>query len=443
MGETEGIDAVILCIVIGVPIAVICYKLEPYVNEFFAIDWARIGINTGIIVLYLTALFFIGWHIYKKRKGRKEEEELEREELEREEKELKEKLKKSFYSISCSLVLEYVEELRLFLGEIPKYLVEKHQKDIKNFYKNAQKRLDEIQLKKEQEEEEERQKEREYQNRLKEGERKEQLKKLKIEDLFRFKKRRNSIKALPLDEEYDYDVIEEAEGLMRGHKEYQKERQRIRKEAQEYYMSHDLDTKPSLDEELEEEVYSQIRKEIQIGKIKVFNKKGVKKKLKGVFYRAQGLDQEAKQSALNQGFQHMRGVELNGSFCGGGFYILKEKPSETDYHFCMKHLFSELHSEMKVEKNIGGKRVDVALKLNNLKLGIEIETGKNKVEQVRRKVMWLNKHFDHWVIVCPRDKVKKYRFLVDGQKSFCLTPKYGKEKVLELINSYGAAIKHS
>ena len=87
---------------------------------------------------------------------------------------------------------------------------------------------------------------------------------------------------------------------------------------------------------------------------------------------------------------------------------------------------------------IENKRVDVSYIDTKFKIGIEIETGTNKTEQLIQKVQWLNKHFDKWIIVCTRKNLPKYNKYVNNKKSYCLKPKRSKEKLKELT----ATMKH-
>lgn len=155
------------------------------------------------------------------------------------------------------------------------------------------------------------------------------------------------------------------------------------------------------------------------------------KKLEKSFYRVKDLSEEERLRAIAQGFKHYRGIELDGHLCIGGFYI-KNSKKESPYHFTAKHLFAELRPNSKTEYGLGDKRADVAYLCKDYKLGLEIETGTNKIEQLAAKIPWLERNFSQWIFVCSRKVMSKYLHLVDGKKSFCLSPKRAKEKVLEL-----------
>ncbi|PIN86878.1 hypothetical protein COV19_02630 [Candidatus Woesearchaeota archaeon CG10_big_fil_rev_8_21_14_0_10_44_13] len=155
------------------------------------------------------------------------------------------------------------------------------------------------------------------------------------------------------------------------------------------------------------------------------------KKLEKSFYRVKDLSEDERLRAISQGFKHYRGIELDGHLCIGGFYI-KNNKKESSYHFTAKHLFAELRPNSKIEYGLGDKRADVAYICKDYKLGLEIETGTNKIEQLAAKIPWLERNFSQWIFVCSRKVMGKYVHLVDGKKSFCLSPKRAKEKVLEL-----------
>lgn len=150
------------------------------------------------------------------------------------------------------------------------------------------------------------------------------------------------------------------------------------------------------------------------------------------FYRAKNLDEKERLRAKRNLLRHVRGIELDGKPCGGGFYIRKHT-AESPYHFCVKHLFAELHPDAKVEYWCDGKKVDVAIVTDKLRIAIEIETGTNNSEQIQEKVAWLNDNFDYWFFVCKRKHLAKYDDYVDYEKSFCCTLKSAKEKLLQLF----------
>lgn len=156
------------------------------------------------------------------------------------------------------------------------------------------------------------------------------------------------------------------------------------------------------------------------------------KMLRGKFYRAKDLDEKEKLRAKRGLLRHVRGIELDGSLCGGGFYIYKTS-LETVHHFCQKYLFAELHPSAKVEYWIDNRWVDVAFITETFRIAVEIETGSNNSEQIQEKAAWLNEHFDVWLFVCPRKYLGKYDPYVDYQKSFCCTVKQAKEKLLQLF----------
>ncbi|MBT4445946.1 hypothetical protein HOA92_04735 [archaeon] len=257
-----------------------------------------------------------------------------------------------------------------------------------------------------------------------------------VKQLISFMLSKNSSEVLPLNHKYSEKVISSAKYTVNQKLYLRKRKKETHKEAIEYYKEHDLDTQPNIDEK-DKSIYTEVRRGIKEGKIQlkhIIVKDG--KPLPKYFYRSKDMTSEMKQQAIAAGYQHARGIELDGKICGGGFYLHKAMIKESNYHFVTKHLFAELHPKMQVEKSINGKRVDVALCHGKLRLGVEIETGTNKESQLVAKVQWLNKHFEHWIFVCSRKLLPKYTKYVDGKKSFCLPPKKSKEKVLQLCSSY-------
>ncbi len=405
-------------------------------NEFESINWTKIGIFiTGIISIIFAIC--LAYYTYKRIKQNLKAKREEKEYLEKEEDKILEKLKTDFSSFSSKKVKQELENIKDSLTYLPHRLNTKYQKKINNFYRKTDKLIQAKEIKEEirnverekwiKEQEELKQEEEE---RLKREHNKE------VAELFAFKKDKNSIEALPLNKNYPDDVINEAIWLMKKHQE-EEENQKLKiEEAKEYYKEHDLDSKPKLTSFWEEEVYRQVRNEIKEGKIELKKKPEIKylgKKLDKDFYRAKDLDKETKMIALAQGFKHVNCNELDGKI-SGGFYIKKENPRESKKHFCQKLLFKELYQNMYTEHQIAGKRVDVALLVEGFKLGIEIETGANRIEQLAAKIPWLNKHFDQWIFVCNKKLHPKYNQLVDHKKSFCKTPKQAKLHVLELVS---------
>jgi len=408
-------------------IAIISFNFEPAIDnvvfEIMSIDWIRVGV-VGIIVVVLSYLSFITLRkTWRKRKEKQEEVRKIEEVLREQETKLKKLLQINFSNNSSFGIKEKLTGFKEFLKSIPEELSGKYKDKIKEFYKEGNKLL--VKLRKKEE-----------QKRLEERKRK-QIFEDEINELFMFKKSKNSVSALPLDKNYCENVIREAGHRIRKWRDENKWIKQIRERAINYYSSHKLDTKPYIYNE-EESIHAQVRKEIKQGKIKLEKQKvkeQEKKQLPKNFYRAKDLSEEEKEDAIRQGFKHIRGIELNGNFCGGGFYIKKDE-KESGYHFYMKHLFAELNSKMLIEYGLSGKRIDVAFVDGDLRIGIEIETGTNKSEQLVAKIPWLDRNFNQWIFVCSRKNIEKYREFVDNKKSYCLTPKKAKEKVLELIKTY-------
>ncbi|MCD4666534.1 hypothetical protein K8R47_01865 [archaeon] len=396
--------------------------------------------NIGFIVLGILFLIFtivLLFYIYKKVKENLKIKRERKKYLEKEKNKLIEILNNDFSSNNSSEIKQKLENIREFIDFLPHTITSESQNKINNFFT----KINNIILKKELQEKKERSEEeiriiKKEELKQKQEEKRKIYRKKQVSELFEFKKEKNSINALPLNKKYSKNIIKEAEWRIKKHLE-EKENQKIKiEEAKDYYKDHDLNSKPHLENEEEEEIYRKIRNDIKEGKLELKKKPNIEytgKKLEKDFYRTKDLDEETKLKAKAQGFKYTRGVELSGSICGGGFYIKKENPRESSYHFYMKHLFSELHPNTRIEYQIEDKRVDVALFIEDFKIGIEIETGANRIEHLAAKILWLNKHFDQWIFVCPRKLIPRYNKLVDHEKSFCLSPKKAKEHILELI----------
>ena len=410
-------------IIIGVVLFAISLRLEPVLDqvlsEIKSVNWLRI-IVIITLVLVLGYLIFI---LLKVRLQKKKEKIRKLNDLIKLENNLKKLLQKNVTNYSSFTTEEIITELNEFLKSIPEEILIKYQPQIKNFNKKAKAHLTKLRKQEEQ------------------GIAIEKQQKIKFEeqvrDLFSFKKRKNSIEALPLDKKYNENIIHEAEHRLREYRNKQKSIQHTKERAIKYYSNNDLNTQPNITSE-EEPIYKEIRKQIKQGKIKI--KKPIVKQFKKLtfpkpFYRAKDLSEKQRKEALSQGFIHIRGIELDGNFCGGGFYIKKETEKESNYHFYMKHLFAEIHPKMLIEYGLDGKRSDVAFINEGLRIGIEIETGTNNSEQLTAKIPWLDRNFQQWIFVCSRKNLEKYDKLVDNKKSYCLTPKKAKEKIIELIKT--------
>ncbi len=436
--STDDVTALIVCFF--AIMFVIYKKLEPTINKytifFQNLDWIMIQANFLFVLLSLFGyglVTFSSIKYFQKIMSEKREKQIAEEEringfIET----LKNTLKLDFNEFQYSYEIEEtLEKANEKLNKIPATIKKEFNSKIVEFLSSAKQILSN---KKNQE------RELSLENKKKEEldkKEKEEFEK-QVDKLFEYKNKLNSKEAIPINHNYSDQVISEAEDRMRFFLDKEKVIKSIREEAIEYYKKiKDINSVPGGIGNFQEEIYLGVIEDIKSGKIKLKPKiEYTGKLLEKNFYYAKKIDENTKKKAIAQGFRHVRGVDLNGKLVGGGFYIKKEANSEGDYHFYMKHLFSEINSRMKIEHSINGKRVDIAYVRggkNTLKIGIEIETGKNKLDQLARKIQWLNKNFNYWVFVCPRKFLPKYSRYVDHQKSFCLTPKKAKEKLRELI----------
>lgn len=267
-----------------------------------------------------------------------------------------------------------------------------------------------------------------------EGKKRKEKHEADVQAVLEFMKKHNSAKAIPIEHNYSEHALIDATWQMHRYLEEQDKRRTTEEKAIQYYQEHDLDAKPHLKHAWQEEIYANVRNRAKNGQLslqKVTESSIKGKRLNKVFYRARKMTKEEKIRAKLQGYEYVRGNELDGHV-SGGFYIRKES-GETAYHFCMKHLFAELHPNMQIEYFVLGKRVDVALLIDAYSLGIEIETGKAKIERMMQKIYWLNENFTQWMIVCKKELLPKYSQFVDNKKSFCLTPKDAADFIKETV----------
>ena len=152
------------------------------------------------------------------------------------------------------------------------------------------------------------------------------------------------------------------------------------------------------------------------------------------FYHADELKPEEREELISRyGYRHKPFLFRNGA-PGNNLIIRNDPGKESDYHFCLKHLFAEIDKDnAEIEFAIGDLRADVGFVYSGKKIAVEIETGNNKQIQIVNKVGWLNKNFNNWIFICSRKNKKVYMKHVDNKKSFCLTLKDADKKVQQLI----------
>ncbi|MFC1741607.1 hypothetical protein ACFL3V_03675 [Nanoarchaeota archaeon] len=397
-------------------------------HAFLNLPWSRIGFIFLLFIIAITVFVLIIKHRRRLSKERKEQEEE------------KEYLKKRFKEIT-EVDFGYLDfsKFKENVGEIEKKLVEEGFRRDEDFEDYLEEFDNEVLYVWQEKEQREKKLIREYWDKKEQKKQAEEEKKRiffeNVDKLFDFKKKKKSVAAMPLKHNFSSDVIYEAENQMRRYVEEQDDRKEARQRAIEYYEKHSLDSEPNHWNDIQREEFAKVRGEIANGTLSVKKKEEVEykgKKFDKVFYRVKELDEEQRIRAAAQGFQYVRLNELDGHV-SGGFYIKKENPRESAFHFCMKHLFKELHGNMNIEYRIEDRRADLALLLPDYKIGIEIESGANRLSYLDEKIPILNKHFDHWLLVCRKKDLTKYKKLVDHKKSLCMTPKMAKEYIIDFI----------
>ena len=240
--------------------------------------------------------------------------------------------------------------------------------------------------------------------------------------------------------EFDKDVIEDARKEYRIFKQEEKNKKTQWNEISKFVLStdgfpHDFQDKDKDEQELylqamelkkqgklklqEEDVYGEVNKELLEKKFYFYNELSIK-------------DRDLLTTKC--GYRHKSFIFLDGR-SGNKVLIKNDNPSESDNHFCKKYLIASIDNSMsKIEYEINNQRADVMFSVIGLKIAVEIETGTNKDIQIQRKVDWLNKYFDYWIIICPRKEKTKYKKFVDGKKSYCHTLKEGVEFIQSILN---------
>lgn len=155
------------------------------------------------------------------------------------------------------------------------------------------------------------------------------------------------------------------------------------------------------------------------------------------YYSADELEPEERELLIKKyGYKFKPFIYRDGT-TGNNLIIKNDNPSESDYHFCMKHLIAEIdEANSHIEYQKGNLRADIAFIYPDGKLAVEIETGTNKDIQIKQKVDWLNKNFDQWIIICSRQLKAKYKQYTNNKTSYCLTLKQAEQQINEIISNY-------
>jgi len=159
------------------------------------------------------------------------------------------------------------------------------------------------------------------------------------------------------------------------------------------------------------------------------------------FYTASELTAEQRHRFIhNYGYRLKPFIFVEDGKRGNNLIIKNDTRKESDYHFCLKHLLANVHKKNAyIEYDIEQLRTDIMINVNGQLYAFEIETGNNKALQIERKVIWLNKHFNEWYIICSRDNKKRYKKYVNKKKGQILTVTQAYNKILEINHLLGKA----
>ena len=314
-------------------------------------------------------------------------------------------------------------------------LAKKNQEQIRQAIKKAKNKIQSIKDKEKQRNEQEQLKQ------WQEQERQEQIKEL----VEHFDKRKTSESLEDWAKDLEPSIIKEAKKQYKTIIEERQKQEEMQKIAERFVLEHKAyPTNYSEMEWQEREKYDQAMKKLKKGKLQPIpeNKPQPETEklepknndlFKENFYHASSLTEEQKEILLRNGYRRKPFITLSGA-SGNNLIIKHDQTNESDYHFCMKHLFREIDfPSSEIEHGDGEFRADVAFIYPEGQIAVEIETGANKEKQVQRKVKWLNNNFNYWVFVCSRGNKKIYKEYVDNEKSFCLTLLEARQKVDELI----------
>jgi len=151
------------------------------------------------------------------------------------------------------------------------------------------------------------------------------------------------------------------------------------------------------------------------------------------FHEAKYLNAEQKEKLLRYGYKYYSTTDLTTGKLGNKVLIRNKQKNESNHHFSQKHLLKTLDPHnAELEHHYDNQWADLVFTYSECKIAVEIETGTNKETQINKKVEWLNKNFEYWIIVCPRKHLTYYKKFIDKKQSFCLTITEVAEKLDEL-----------
>ncbi len=267
---------------------------------------------------------------------------------------------------------------------------------------------------------------------------KEERKQNEFELVLEYFKKKDSANSLPdWALNIDYEIVKKAVEEFEKLKHEQIKQEEIWEKVKTFIAEHKaypLDFS-RLDYE-EQKMYKKAIRLLKRGKLEINKEIKVDEKDKHLieknFFHTEELTPEQRERFITQyGYRHHPFIFIDGR-SGNNLIIRNDQRKESDYHFCMKHLFAELGDSI-IEYSKEGMRADVVYTSNNQKIAIEIETGTNKEIDINKKVKWLNKNFDKWIFVVSRKNRKIYSKYADNKKSYCLTLKQAQEKIKELL----------
>ena len=266
---------------------------------------------------------------------------------------------------------------------------------------------------------------------------------LKISILYDYFLEKDSAESIPkYAKNYTIQIIEKAQKQFGNHHyaiELEKEKLEEAEENEKRIINHILEIKglPADYSKLPEKDQATYDKNLELFekgelKPKIELSQEDEKLLEQDFFQANELTDEQKEILTkNFQYQYQPFFHLNGTL-GNNLIIKNTSKTESNYHFCMKHLISKIDPENSIiEYTIKDMRADVVFTYNKKRIAVEVEKGTNNKKSIKKKIELLNKYFDYWIITCPKAELKNYNKYADKQKSFCLKSKQTQEKIQE------------
>ena len=218
---------------------------------------------------------------------------------------------------------------------------------------------------------------------------------IKIQELYNYFFEKNSIESIPkYARSYPIEIIKKAQEEFKDFKyslELEEEEQIEAEENEQEIINHVLEIKglPANYSELSNEdkwLYDEKLEQFEKGELKPIIKLSEEDEqlLEKSFYLASEL-LEGQKELLTKHFQYQYYpfTYLDGKL-GNNLIIKNTSKTESNYHFCMKHLIARIDSENSIiEYTIKDLRADIVFTYNKKRIAVEVEKGTNNKKSIQ------------------------------------------------------------